>query len=308
MKANKLDLHQNGRLYTKEEFIEKIKTDDEFAKRWGELGPIYGHQWRHWGEETDDMVSTWAMTNNREGIDQVSELIRLLKDSPDSRRMIVNAWNPTDLPNQVLPPCHYGFQCYTRELSGAERAGLMDKKLVITKEERLLPYLTPVLLRHNIPTRAISLMVNIRSSDVFLGLPFNIASYGLLLLMLADEVNMIPDELIVNLGDTHLYLNHLDQAKEQIGRELTISERIDMVVKKPKFDPFDFGIGEVKNKKRQLKHDHKVCDAYNVPRRTREPFELPTVKVQDGMFCSSTDDVILLNYQSHPKIEAPLSN
>jgi len=100
-------------------------------------------------------------------------------------------------------------------------------------------------------------MWNQRSVDTFLGLPFNIASYGLLLTMIADEVNMVPDELIGNLGDTHIYINHIEQAKEQIGRE---------------------------------------------------PYDLPKVSVRDGIFCSSVNDVILENYQSHPSIKAPLSN
>ena len=153
---------------TKEEFINRIKTDDEFAKEWGELGPIYGKQWRQWN-----------------GIDQIQNLINDLKTNPDSRRLIVNAWNVGELDQMVLPPCHYGFQVYTREKEGM---------------------------------RYISLMWNQRSVDTFLGLPFNIASYALLLIMIADEVNMIPDELIGNLGDCHLYLNHIEQAKEQIER------------------------------------------------------------------------------------------
>ena len=118
----------------------------------------------------------------------------------------------------VLPPCHYGFQVYTRVLDETERVVLMDKKLGIT--ENLPQYYTEdEMIKHNIPKRSISLMWNQRSVDTFLGLPFNIASYALLLMMIADEVNMVPDELIGNLGDVHLYLDHLDQAKEQITRE-----------------------------------------------------------------------------------------
>ena len=157
---------------TQEEFINKIKTDNEFAKKWGDLGPIYGKQWRKWKGE-----------NGR--IDQIQKLIDELKTNPDSRRLMVSAWNVGELDQMVLPPCHYGFQIWTREENGK---------------------------------RYISLLWNQRSVDTFLGLPFNIASYGLLLHIIANEVNMIPDELIGNLGDTHLYLNHIEQAKEQIGR------------------------------------------------------------------------------------------
>ena len=138
----------------------------------GDLGPIYGKQWRKWDGK-----------NGR--IDQIDDLVRELKTNPDSRRLMVSAWNVGELDQMVLPPCHYGFQVWTREEDGK---------------------------------RYISLMWNQRSVDTFLGLPFNIASYALLLQIIANEVNMIPDELIGSLGDTHLYLNHIEQAKEQIGR------------------------------------------------------------------------------------------
>jgi thymidylate synthase len=154
------------------EFIERIKTDDAFANEYGELGPIYGKQWRKW--------------DGKNGmIDQIDDLVKELKTNPDSRRLMVSAWNVGELDMMVLPPCHYGFQVWTREENGK---------------------------------RYISLMWNQRSVDTFLGLPFNIASYALLLQIIANEVSMIPDELIGNLGDTHLYLNHIEQAKEQIGR------------------------------------------------------------------------------------------
>jgi len=173
---------------TQEEFINKIKTDDEFANKWGELGPVYGKQWRRWGIE-------WEDTESITYIDQIQNLINDLKTNPDSRRLMVNAWNVGELDQMVLPPCHYGFQVYTRPT---------------TREEKIV---------NPGKYRAISLMWNQRSVDTFLGLPFNIASYGLLLTILAKEVNMVPDELIGNLGDVHLYSNHIEQAKEQIGRE-----------------------------------------------------------------------------------------
>jgi thymidylate synthase len=237
---------------TYQEFLEKIKTDDEFAKKWGELGPIYGKQWRSWIKYTEQEYEPhWEIK-----IDQIANLINDLKTNPDSRRLMVTALNVGEIDQMVLPPCHYGFQMYTRELDQTERVILMDKKLGVT--ENLPAYYTEdEMIKHNIPKRAISLMWNQRSVDTFLGLPFNIASYGLLLMMIADEVNMIPDQLIGNLGDTHIYNNHIEQVKEQI---------------------------------------------------TRTPFELPTVHVRDGIFCSSPNDVILQNYNSHPAIKAPLSN
>jgi thymidylate synthase len=192
---------------TKEQFIERIQTDKEFAKKWGDLGPIYGKQWRKWNGV--NYLNRESNNMSTPKIDQIDDLINELKTNPDSRRLMVNAWNVGELDQMVLPPCHYGFQVYTRELSMSEKE-LWYKNNNINPNEPWYP---------NFPTRAISLMWNQRSVDTFLGLPFNIASYGLLLEIIAKTVNMVPDELIGNLGDTHLYLNHIEQAKEQIGRE-----------------------------------------------------------------------------------------
>ena len=194
---------------TKEEFLEKLKTDRDF--------------------------------NNRYGRKHITE------------------------GKMVLPPCHYGFQVYTRELSDKERQKWVIDNVDFVKnsedpEHEANKYLyrgEPKIYGDTVPTRAISLMWNQRSVDTFLGLPFNIASYGLLLMMIADEVNMVPDELIGNLGDVHLYSNHIEQAKEQIKRE---------------------------------------------------PMKLPAAHVRDGIHCSSTEDVLLFDYESHPTIKAPLSN
>ena len=193
---------------TKEEFINKIKTDDKFAKKWGELGPIYGKQWRNW---TGD-VEYWGSIAI---VDQIQNLISDLKTNPDSRRLMVSAWNVGELNEMVLPPCHYGFQVYTRELSHKERCDLFGHNDSIDRDYSYSKWLDD----NGFPKRAISLMWNQRSVDTFLGLPFNIASYGLLLEIIAKEVNMIPDELIGNLGDVHLYSNHIEQAKEQLTRE-----------------------------------------------------------------------------------------
>jgi thymidylate synthase len=220
------------------------------------LGPIYGKQWRKWKGATwveGNTDGTEGFNLQSEYVDQIANLINDLKTNPDSRRLMVNAWNVGELDQMTLPPCHYGFQVYTRELSLDERFDYYTKNSKHTiSHHRLSEHVLK-----NTPTRAISLMWNQRSVDTFLGLPFNIASYGLLLMMLADEVGMIPDQLIGNLGDVHLYSNHIEQAKEQL---------------------------------------------------TREPMKLPTVHVRDGIFCSSINDVILENYESHSTIKAPLSN
>jgi thymidylate synthase len=205
---------------TMEEFINKIKTDDEFAEKWGELGPIYGKQWRSWKSiDTNwEYQEDWLSTN----VDQISNLINDLKNNPDSRRLMVSAWNVGELDGMTLPPCHYGFQVYTRELSDKERYDIWFNNNYETGMER---YFDPNNLPdfdndyyEQTPTRAISLMWNQRSVDTFLGLPFNIASYATLLLLLCEETGYQPGMLIGNLGDIHIYNNHIEQVNEQIQR------------------------------------------------------------------------------------------
>jgi thymidylate synthase len=268
------ELHMLSDL-TKEQFTNRIKSDDQFAKKWGELGPIYGNQWRKWGERKHDSISNEYFI----GIDQIQNLINDLKTNPDSRRLMVNAWNVGELDQMVLPPCHYGFQVYTRELSIEERLDLGYK----TYKELFEPFdfykvdheeideLYPV------PRRAISLMWNQRSVDTFLGLPFNIASYGLLLEIIAKEVNMVPDELIGNLGDVHLYSNHIEQAKEQIERT-----------------PYE--LPSVKITERNWYMHEKVKE------------HLGKKTFNEKILSYRPDCFELINYQSHPKIKAPLSN
>jgi thymidylate synthase len=262
-------LPENGEtefIVNKEKFINKIKTDDEFAKQWGDLGPIYGKQWRRWTNYPSDVYVP-------DTIDQIANLINDLKTNPDSRRLMVNAWNVGELDEMVLPPCHFSFQCYTRELSARERTALKSNGSTrlydSIKEENYQTVdaddvMHTVCDEYNVPKRAISLMWNQRSVDTFLGLPFNIASYGLLLEIIAKEVNMVPDELIGNLGDVHLYSNHVEQAKEQIGRE-----------------PF------------------------KLPTITLPSSLQPNSGNWDKLVF---EDFYLNNYQSHPSIKAPLSN
>lgn len=149
---------------TIQEFIERIKKDDNFAKKYGELGPIYGKQWR-----------------NFDGVDQLKNAIQLIKTNPDSRRIIVSAWNPKYIDKMALPPCHSFFQFFVN-----------DNKL--------------------------SLQLYQRSGDVFLGVPFNIASYSLLLSMIAKITNYEVGDFVHSIGDTHIYSNHISQVNEQIKR------------------------------------------------------------------------------------------
>jgi thymidylate synthase len=311
---------------SKEQFISAIKLGnnnqphfipDLTGYKLGDLGPIYGKQWRKWPSIRRIRIENGGTIHKAYpdygDIDQIQNLINDLKTNPDSRRLMVNAWNVGELDQMVLPPCHYGFQVYTRELSLEERMDLYNKsnwnKDIFPSDvsgwNRLLD-------TYNIPTRAISLMWNQRSVDTFLGLPFNIASYGLLLEIIAREVNMVPDELIGNLGDVHLYSNHIEQAKEQIGREYTPEERHEML-KESMGDfyqtavdeqvPFGGGLSE-------------YYESYKIPYHTREPFELPKLNIKlhfknEPSFTPEywlTDDFELLNYQSHPAIKAPLSN
>ena len=148
-----------------EEFIEKIKNDNEFAKKWGDLGPVYGKQWR-----------------NFEGVDQLKNIIDEIKRNPDSRRLIVSSWNPKEVPNMALPPCHSLYQFY-----------VIDGKL--------------------------SLQLYQRSGDIFLGIPFNIASYALLLMMVAKVTGLKPGTFVHTIGDAHIYLNHIEQVNLQLSRE-----------------------------------------------------------------------------------------
>ncbi len=150
---------------TIEEFAEKVKASDEFAKKWGNCGPIYGKQWRNFG-----------------GVDQLSNLIRDIKTNPTSRRLIISAWNPTEVQNMVLPPCHSFMQFYVN-----------DGKL--------------------------SCQLYQRSGDVFLGIPFNIASYSLFTMMIAQVCDLKPGVFVHTIGDAHIYLNHLDQINLQLSRE-----------------------------------------------------------------------------------------
>jgi thymidylate synthase len=248
---------------TQEDFINKIKTDEKFVKQWGDLGPIYGRMWRKFDEDSYG------------GIDQIQNLIDNLKTNPDSRRLMVTAWHPGYNEHSVLPPCHYGFQVYTRELS-------LDERLeIFIKSQNLKEYegeVQEIIDMNNTPKRAISLMFNMRSNDVPLGLPFNLASYGLLLELFGKLVNMVPDELIANLGDAHIYLNQIEGVKEQLKR-----------------DPFDLPTLRINTEFWPTKSGE--CGVGELTEDIN--FLIREMRI---------DDFQIENYKSHTPIKIPLSN
>jgi len=261
-------------ILTQEEFINKIKTDDEFAKKWGDLGPVYGKQWRKWKTFRKTNTSLpHGSTDSVEYVDQIANLIRDLKTNPDSRRLMVTAWNPGELYQMVLPPCHYGFQVYTRELSTDERNEWFQIHRNGNNPLMKSDWKDFELDQQDIPKRAISLMWNQRSVDVPLGLPFNIASYGLLLEILAKLTNMVPDELIGNLGDCHIYENQLAGCREQITRE-------------------PFALPKL-----------SINDTYWVTSDEAREYTLDT-----EILSMLIEDFKIEGYESHPAIKFPLSN
>jgi thymidylate synthase len=269
---------------SKEQFISAIKLGnikephfipDLTGYKLGDLGPIYGKQWRQW--------QGWMDMNGKElgslWYDQILEVVHSIKTNPDSRRLMVSAWNVADLHQMVLPPCHYGFQFYTRELSNKERYRLWFNKNYesgMEYNDKITPDFDDKYY-DSTPKRAISLMWNQRSVDTFLGLPFNIASYGLLLQIVAKEVGMYADELIGNLGDVHLYSNHIEQAKEQISRE-----------------PFKLPKLEITERN------------WYLHAKIKEHLGEKTFK--DKILSYRPDCFEIRNYQSHSKLRAPLSN
>ncbi|ENG4424667.1 thymidylate synthase [Listeria monocytogenes] len=177
-----------------EKFKTRILEDEAFANKYGELGNIYGKQWREW------------KTSQGETIDQLADLIEMIKTNPNSRRLIVSAWNPEDIPNMALPPCHSLFQFY-----------VADGKL--------------------------SCQLYQRSADIFLGVPFNIASYALLTHLIAREVGLDVGEFIHTMGDAHLYNNHIEQVKEQLSR--TPHKLPKLVLSDKPATIFDFDVADI---------------------------------------------------------------
>lgn len=200
---------------TKEEFLEAVKEGRTYAFRdkekehilhyykAGDLGPIYGHQWRKQGKKQ---------------IDQIQNIIDTLKTNPDDRRMICMAWNTNDFDEMGLPPCHYGFQVYTRELTPIERLEWLWEHSNGEYDEWKSPT-NSTLDDLGVPTRELSLKWTQRSCDFFLGVPLNISGYALILSMLAQCVNMSVGTLSGSFGDCHIYEEHFDAVKEQLKRD-----------------------------------------------------------------------------------------
>jgi|TARA_R110002050_G_scaffold152997_1_gene280595 thymidylate synthase len=238
------------------QFLELVKEGG--LSEFGDLGPIYGKQWRNWFQYNKHVEPVH--------VDQIAVLIDQLKTNPDSRRLMVNAWNVADLDQMVLPPCHYGFQCYVSDLSPLE---IIDQAKKDGLWKDTIPEgMTLGELQKDFKTKKLSLMWNQRSVDTFLGLPFNIASYGLLLEILAKEVGMIPDQLIGNFGDVHLYSNHIEQAREQITRV-----------------PFELSTLVI-----------------------NDEFWNPDASFLSQIEHIQPDDFYIKKYESHARIKAPLSN
>ena len=271
------------RIMTIDEFKERIINNDEFAEMFGELGPIYGKQWVNWEgidtdsfinsdfiKDEDELIGRGMFYSKNEPINQIQNAIDTLNNNPDSRRIMVSAWNVGEISEMALPPCHYGFELYTEELTGQERFNMtMDIDKVIENQWDLpngwgtLSWgdndsRKEIMDKCNIPTRRLSLKWHQRSVDTFLGLPFNIASYGLLLEMFAQQTNMVAGTLIGDLTNVHIYKNHIEQCKKQLSRE---------------------------------------------------PLELPTLELNkvDSIFDYCYEDVKILNYSSHPAIKGDIS-
>lgn len=268
--------------YSKSQFIDKIKEDSLFSKEFGNLGPIYGKQWRNW-----DITGAKEHTTNdskydkSQKIDQLNNCINMLINNPDSRRILVSAWRPDQLDDMVLPPCHYGFQFYTRELSLIEKREISAKRSLDKIDDSGIEALCE---KGIIPKRAISLMWNQRSVDVALGLPFNIASYGLLLEIFAKTLNMVPDELICNLGDTHIYQNHIEGIKEQLTRK-----------------PYDLPKLNINTEWWPTKTESVNGEI--------DPIKLlESFSSDDFCKCLIEEDIQLSEYKHHSPIKFPLSN
>lgn len=262
-----------------------VRIWNEWANAEGELGPVYGKQWREWRDckvvECHDVGRTQQLMQRgykyignikEDGTtylvyekphDQISKVIQQLREDPDSRRIIVSAWNVSDLDDMALNPCHNYFQLYTTEMTVLERLNWFEENepekfasIPLSNDEKVLH---ETLDREGIPRRKLSCFYMMRSNDVALGKPFNIASYALLTHMVAQQVNMVPDELVYSGVDVHLYLNHLEQIKLQL---------------------------------------------------TREPYPLPKLVIKrkpDSIFDYKYEDFEVVGYQSHPHIAMPVA-
>lgn len=272
-------LNNDGSLsmYTKNEFIEKIKIDDNFSKKWGEMISIYGKSWRNWSNgvhglrklESNEQEESYNkyIYEEYKGVDQIKNLINELKNNPDSRRLMVNAWKVDEINNYILPPCHFNFQCYTEIMKPMERYNRFNKYATENSLDVTGMSTDQAMEHYNFPTRKLSLLYSSRSIDIPLGFPFNISSYGLLLEIISIIVNMLPNDLICSMGDSHIYLNQIDGIKEQINRESFELPKLDI-----------------------SKHLKKIRN------------------IDEFLDKCTIDDFKLIGYKYHPSIKIPLSN
>ena len=182
---------------------------DEWADENGDLGPVYGKQWVNWEDSSDVYGTVDGFVDGFKSINQIQNAIDTLKNNPDSRRIMVSAWNPADIPKMKLPPCHWAFELYTEELTEVELLNEVEKLGIGRSKETMSV----------IPKRRLHLKWHQRSVDTFLGLPFNIASYALLLHMFAQQTNMVPGTLVGDLTNVHIYDNHMEYVEKQLGRD-----------------------------------------------------------------------------------------
>jgi len=304
---------------TQKEFIEDIKSCDECAKHWGELGPVYGKQWVDWGGRTSwEEVGGYSYGGSFggpthhiqgkmekvkiNGINQIQVAIDTLKNRPDDRGIMVSAWDVSELSQMALRPCHTIFQFITEPLTIQERVGLWEKNKKVDKILYLEPGDDNVKKcdEFNIPKFRLSLQLYQRSCDTFLGVPFNIASFSLLLHMVAQVVNMVPYKFVHTFGDLHLYLNHKEQVNEFLNRTHREGEGATIADFNPwnkSKEPIDYWYNI------NLTHTSELIGNYYGP-------PLPTLKLNPAIKNITdfrAEDIEIIDYNPLPAIKAPVS-
>lgn len=268
----------------------KVKIWNEWADEDGNLGPVYGKQWVNWGghKEYIRLNKTSRKVGNEHvmdvpGINQIENAIQMLKTNPDDRGIIVSAWNVADLEKMALRPCHALFQFYTEEITNYQERYLLFNSWAKRENIDFSGMSAEDAMEHyNFPKRYIDLQLYQRSCDVFLGAPFNIAGYSLILSMIGSVVNMIPRKFVHSFGDAHIYLNHKDQVNQLLNRTRQEDENIDFFKFKDKVKE---NIGE-----------------YMGP-------DLPMISIpkKDSIWDYKYEDVKLLKYEPLSVIKAPIA-
>lgn len=243
---------------SQKEFEEYIIEDDGFAETWGDIGKGYGHQWRNFGEvsRTDTSGKEPLHLIQRKGFDQISWVINEIQTNPSSRRLIVSGWNPHEIDKVDLPPCHTLFQFFVEKRSNEEMIKDWESKLNRTFKSQydkdvwkslsgFQEYLESLMVAENIPTSKLSCQLYQRSADMFLGVPFNIASYALLTQMIAQVCGLGLGEFIWTGGDVHLYENHVEQATTQLGNDPNKYKAPTLVLNPDIKNIFEFDVNDI---------------------------------------------------------------